>query len=378
MILPPTYSSFIYRSGIRCVRKQGNWNGMYRAACRLACALSLYLGMAAGAQADWLQRTESIMGTRVHVELWQTDSAAGEAAMQAVIDEMRRIDALWSPFKAQSELSRVNREAAQQPVAVSDELIELLTRAAEMSQLSEGAFDITYASVGYLYDYRQHKHPDAATIDALLPAIDYRHVQVDAAANTVRFERSGVKIDLGGIAKGYAVDRCIAILQARGIRQATVSAGGDSRIIGSRSTADGQARPWMVGVRDPRREGEFAVVLPLVDTAISTSGDYERYFEQGGQRFHHIIDPDTGSSANGVRSVTILGPDATHTDALSTSVFVLGVDKGMALIDRMAGYEAIIVDARGSLVYSKGLAPPAEKESPAAKKGTPPTATTLH
>ena len=301
------------------------------------------------------------MGTAIRVELWHDDAAAGSAAIAAVFDEMRRIDALWSPYKPDSELSRVNRDAAQQAVEVSAELIELLAQARAMSERTQGAFDITYASVGYLYDYRHQQRPDDTTVANLLPAIDYRHVIADPERRTVRFTQAGVRIDLGGIAKGYAVDRCSELLRARGIVHATVSAGGDSRMIGSRNvdaTAQTQARPWMVGVRDPRRDGEFAAVIPLLDSAVSTSGDYERYFDADGKRFHHIIDPDTGRSANGVRSATIIGPDATTTDALSTSVFVLGVQKGMALIDGMQGFEAIVVDAEGRLLYSRGLEPP--------------------
>ena len=311
------------------------------------------------AQAAWRTDEAAIMGTAVRVELWSADETAGKAAIAAVLDEMRRIDALWSPYKPDSELSRVNRDAATQPVEISAELIDLLGKSREMSERTQGAFDITYASVGYLYDYRRHQSPDDATVTGLLPAVDYRHVRVDAERKTVRFSRAGVRIDLGGIAKGYAVDRSIALLRARGITHATVSAGGDSRMIGSRNAiAQTPVKPWMVGVRDPRREGDYAAVIPLLDSAVSTSGDYERYFDADGKRFHHIIDPDTGRSANGVRSVTIIGPDATTTDALSTSVFVLGVEKGMTLIDALDGFEAIIVDAQGRLLYSRGLEPP--------------------
>jgi thiamine biosynthesis lipoprotein len=157
-------------------------------------------------------------------------------------------------------------------------------------------------------------------------------------------------VDLGGIAKGHAVDRCIAILVQAGITDASVAAGGDSRIVGDRN-----GHPWTVGIRHPRRENEMSAVLPLVDTAISTSGDYERFFERDGIRYHHILDPQTGRSAAGAWSVTILGPDATTTDALSTSVFVLGVERGLSLIDRLPGVDAIVIDPQGQLRYSEGL-----------------------
>ena len=157
-------------------------------------------------------------------------------------------------------------------------------------------------------------------------------------------------IDLGGIAKGYAVDRSIELLARAGIRNALVSAGGDTRVMGKR-----REWPWQVGIRDPRKDG-IVSMIPLEDAAISTSGDYERFFEQDGVRYHHILNPGTGDSAREVHSASVIGMQATDTDALSTSVFVLGVNKGLALINRIPDTEAIIIDNRGLLHYSDGLA----------------------
>jgi thiamine biosynthesis lipoprotein len=302
------------------------------------------------AVAEWFSDTQPIMGTRVHVELWHEDADAAHAAIDAVMAEMRRIDAAFSPYRESSELSAVNREAGSGPVPVSDELALLLERSAAMSRRTGGAFDITYASAGRFYDYRQEIRPDDARLAAAVAAIDYRYVELDRDHNTVRYRHPEVYVDLGGIAKGYAVDRSIAILTARGIDQAMVAAGGDSRIVGDR-----RGEPWTVGVQHPRKDGEMAVLLPLTDTAVSTSGDYERFFERDGVRYHHILDPTTGDSARAVRSVTILGPEATLTDALSTSVFVMGVAKGLALIDSMPGIDAIIIDGEGRLHYSQDL-----------------------
>jgi len=183
--------------------------------------------------------------------------------------------------------------------------------------------------------------------------VDYRQVQVDRSARTIRFLRKGVRIDLGGIAKGYAVDRSIERLRALGIAHAMVNAGGDTRLLGDR-----RGKPWIVGIRDPRNEGRMVTRLPLADEALSTSGDYERYFEEEGVRHHHILVPGTGRSARGVRSATVLGADATLTDALSTTVFVLGVERGMQLIARLPGVEAVVVDDEGRIYYSDGLAQP--------------------
>ena len=161
-----------------------------------------------------------------------------------------------------------------------------------------------------------------------------------------------MRIDLGGIAKGYAVDRCMTLLEQLDIHNALVRAGGDSRVAG-----DHWGRPWTIGIRDPRDRKGVVAMIPLIDVAVSTSGDYERFFEQSGVRYHHIINPRTGDSARELQSVTIIGPDATTTDALSTSVFVLGLDKGMALIDRLPGIDAILVDRHGTLYYSSDLLP---------------------
>jgi thiamine biosynthesis lipoprotein len=304
-------------------------------------------------RAEWFQREEAIMGTRVAVELWSEDAALAQRAMDAVIAEMRRTDELMSTYKPESQLSRVNAEAFERPVKVDPEIIDVVTRSFGFSRLSDGAFDVTYASVGYLYDYRARQHPTGEQISAALPAVDWRQVQVDPKLNTIRFLKPGMRIDLGGIAKGYAVDRSIETLRGMGIRHAMVNAGGDTRLLGDR-----RGKPWIVGIRDPRNDGRMVTRLPLEDEAVSTSGDYERYFEEDGVRYHHILVPGTGKSAREVRSVTILGSDATQTDGLSTTVFVLGVELGMQLVGRLPGVEAVIVDKDGRIFYSDGLTPP--------------------
>lgn len=302
------------------------------------------------ASAGWQRDAQSIMGTSISAEVWHQDDGVARDAVAVVMQEMRRIDRLMSTWKPDTEISQVNVAAAAGEVSVSAELLALVQRSLEFSRLTEGAFDITYASAGYLYDYRNGKRPTEAELGAALPAIDYRHVVVNAAGSTLRFKRAGVKIDLGGIAKGHAIDRALALLRAAGIKHALVAAGGDTGLLGDR-----RGRPWFVGVRDPRNRDRIIAELPLADEAISTSGDYERYFEEDGVRYHHILNPGTGKSAGEVRSVTIIGPDATTTDALSTSVFVMGVKRGLRLIDSLSGIEAAIVDADGKLHYSAGL-----------------------
>jgi len=193
---------------------------------RSAAALYGLLAIAAlasPARAEWMQRTEAIMGTRCYVELWAEDPVKGNEAIDAVMAEFRRIDDLMSHYKPESQLSQINAHANDEPVQVDKELFDLIKLSTHYSQITEGAFDITYASVGYLYDYRRHIHPTEEQIRQALPAVNWRNMQFDETHHTVRFEHPGMRIDLGGIGKGYAVDRGTEILQARGIRHALVT-----------------------------------------------------------------------------------------------------------------------------------------------------------
>lgn len=324
----------------------------------LAC-LPMLVVTSLPARAEWYRQTQGIMGTQISMTFWHTDKAKAEQLLEAGMAEMRRIDESLSPWIESSELARVNRLAATEPQPISDELVQLVDKSLYFSRVSDGAFDITFASVGWFYDYREKKQPSETQRQELLPAINYHWLDLDRKAKTLSFRHKNVRIDLGGIAKGYAVDRVAAILQAGGVEHATISAGGDSRILG-----DKRGKPWLIGIKNPRDGGDPdarpAILLPLENTAISTSGDYERYFieEDTGERVHHIINPKTGKSVKGVVSVTILGPTGSDTDPMSTTVFVLGVEKGLALVNRLPGFDAVIIDSAGDVHYSDGLAPP--------------------
>jgi FAD:protein FMN transferase len=315
----------------------------------LRCAL--FFVVTAAAHADWVERVQDgIMGTRIVVELWAGDAAAGKRAVDAVLAEMRRIDAAMSTYKPDSEVSQINARAARDPVEVSEELFELLQTALEFSRITEGAFDITYASVGFMYDFQKHVKPSEADIELALRAVNYRHVVLDADTRTVRFSQTGVRIDLGGIGKGYALDRGIAILRSMGIEHALVAAGGDSRIIGGRL-----GKPWIVGIRHPDDKDKIIATIPVVDAAMSTSGDYERFFDEDGRRYHHILDPRTGRSASKVRSASILASTATRSDGLSKTAFVLGPERAMEIYDRLEDVDAVLVTPDGRVLYSQSL-----------------------
>ncbi|MDF0749218.1 FAD:protein FMN transferase [Marinobacter sp. 71-i] len=308
------------------------------------------------AQAEWVRVSGTAMTTAIEMEFWAKDPVAASEAGDAVLALFDRIDRQMSRYREDSELSRVNREAASGPVEVSDSLFTVLQQSLRISELSSGAFDISFGSVGYLYDYRAKRQPSDDELAAGLARVNYKSVVLDPDANTVRFLDDGVRLDLGGIAKGYAVDRGIDILKSFGIRHARLSAGGDLRLLG-----DKRGKPWIVGIRDPRSETRNAMVLPLTDVAVSTSGDYERFFfDDNNERIHHILSPATGRPAKGVQSVTILGDDAMTTDGLSTAVFVLGAAKGLEMVNRLEGIDAIIIDEQRQVHYSEGLMAPEE------------------
>ena len=325
-----------------------------RSACLALLALSACAALPA--RAEWLERTEAIMGTRCYVQLWADDPDKGNAAIDAVMDELRRIDNLMSHYKPESQLSQINAHANDYPVQVDKELFDLIKLSTHYSQITDGAFDITYASVGYLYNYREHLRPSESQIEAALPAVNWRNLILDEEHHSVRFGYPGMRIDLGGIGKGYAADRGAEVLKARGISNAIVTAGGDTRIIGDR-----RGRPWLVAIRHPDNPGKVVTRIPLADCGVSTSGDYERFFDEGGVRDHHIIDPHTGHSASKVRSATIIAPSATQTDGMSKTAFVLGAQKTLEIINRMPEYDAVFVLPDGKVLYSNGLRPAAPR-----------------
>ncbi|MFK7977186.1 MAG: FAD:protein FMN transferase [Halioglobus sp.] len=302
------------------------------------------------ASAEWHEQSRHLMGTEVSVELWHENARDAAALIESVFAEVQRLDLMMNPWNEASELARINREAGRRSVSTTREIFTVLERALHYSRLSDGAFDVSFAAVGQHFDYREAVRPTDEVIDAAKSSIDYRSIRLIPVTRQIKFEKPGMQIDLGGIAKGYAVDAGIALLKAEHVQAAVVTAGGDSRILG-----DMGDRPRTVGIRHPRKAGEYAVLIPLENTAISTSGDYERFFKLNGKRYHHILDPKTGHSAGKVRSASILAPTAMESDALSTTVFVLGVERGLALVNRLSGVDAIIIDSVGELHYSEEL-----------------------
>jgi thiamine biosynthesis lipoprotein len=308
------------------------------------------------------------MTTRAFVEFQVPDGASADAITQTLVDEFARINAVFSPWLESSELSRINRDAPARAVPVSAEMFALFATAGDYTRLTGGAFDASFAAAGKLYDYRAGIAPGETQLKGALPGVGWRHVKLDVIARSVHYLHADTRVDFGGIAKGHAIDRAVALLRAQGVAHAWVALGGDSFALGER---DG--RPWQIGIRHPRQAGAAPLMIPARDLAVSTSGDYERFFERDGERVHHILAPNTGKPARGLVSVTILADSSTRADALSTGVFVLGREKGLQLVNRLGDVSAIVIDDSGKVHYSDDLEPatPLPSASPAAAPGLP-------
>lgn len=307
------------------------------------------------AEAGIVERSRVSMGSEVHLTAWTSDEPVALAAFEAVFDEFDRLDALMSVWKEGSDIERLNRAAGEKPVQVSPEVREVLSMARQASEWTDGKFDVTFGVLSGLWKFDHDLDgniPKRGDVTARLPLIDYHRLQVDDRAGTAYLTMKGMRAHLGGIGKGYAVDRGAAILRGRGIKDFMIQSGGDLYVAGQRGD-----RPWRAGIQDPRGpEGTVFAAMDLTDSAFSTSGDYERFFIKDGHRYHHIIDPGTGEPAQGSRSVTIVTPRAVVADGLSTGIFILGPEKGMALIERLQGVEGVIVTSSNNLLVSSGLA----------------------
>jgi len=293
------------------------------------------------------------MDTSIDLRLQAQSRQEAEAARDELFAEIKRLEKLFSRTLSGSDISMINKMAGKEAVEVSPETLELIYMALDFALLSEGAFDPTIAPLLDLWGFlgSQYRLPGSQEIEAALHLADYRLLQLDRENRIVFLPQNGMALDLGGIAKGYIVDRGLKLLSEAGIDHALLNAGGDIGILGSRP--DGT--PWRIGVRHPRREDQYIAVLPLSGGAVVTSGDYERVFEEGGRRYHHILDPETGQPAHSLASVTIIAPTAVKADALSTAVFVMGAERGLALVERLPDIEAILVTTEMEILASTGL-----------------------
>ena len=314
---------------------------------------ALTLALALPAMATPLERVEQVryhMGTLWTVE---TQGPGATVAMEAAFAEIGRLDRLLSTYRDDSELSRLNRDGSRGWVPVSAETRNLVSRALRYASASDGAFDPTVGPLVQLWGFKHmdYRFPSDAAIAKAKERVGFRHVEVDPARG-IRFRKPGIEVELGAIAKGYAVDRAVALLKGRGMTMARVDAGGNQGVLGQPPEGD----RWVFGIRHPRRDGDVLGWTTLQAGGISTSGDAERGFWKDGVRYGHVIDARTGKPSQGVLSVTVVAPDAETADALSTTLYVLGPDRGRALLTRMPGTEALWVMAgEGAAIASPGF-----------------------
>jgi thiamine biosynthesis lipoprotein len=300
----------------------------------------------------WPSFRGEAMSTSIAVTL--PASAGAEAAAAAVLDLFGALEGDLSEWREGSPLAEVNRLAGGAPVPAPADLLAVVERALALAETTGGAFDPTWAALWDLWDFRAEtpRLPDPAVVERRSRLVDWRRVEVDRAAGTLRLPAPGMKLGLGGIAKGWALDRAAALLRERGYSDFLVVAGGQVIAGGRRGE-----RPWRIGVRDPRGDPDDAfALLDLGDESASTSGDYEAFFVVDGVRYHHILDPATGRPARGLRSATVVAPDATTADALSTALVVLGPERGLALAEELPQVEAVLVDDAGRVLTTAGMA----------------------
>jgi thiamine biosynthesis lipoprotein len=320
----------------------------------------------AAPRATKIQYADRAMGTNVTVWLWTADERGAAQAAEAVFDEMKRLDkemTTWEPrsdgqarSEPPSEVVQINAAAGDKPVKVSAETFAVIERAVDVSRRSNGVFDITVGAFKGMWKFDEDMDgtlPDPADVKRRLALVNWKDIKLDPRKRTVFLKHRGMSITLGGIAKGYAVDKCAEILRGRGFTDFMMQAGGDMYIAGKKGD-----EPWTVGIRDPRGPtNALFATAPITDHSFSTSGDYERGFVKDGVRYHHILDPRTGQPAHASRSVTVRAKDAFTADAWSKVMFILGPKPALALIKRekLTDFEVVWVDDQNQIVMTDGI-----------------------
>lgn len=298
------------------------------------------------------------MGTHLSFAAYTTekvDAAKARAAFDAAVAEIKRIELLMTTWREDSEISKINAAAGKAPVVVGEETFAVVKESVHASEISQGTFDITFETLHGLWKFDQDldPHPPAKKdLEARLAFVGWKNIVLDESKRSVMLAKEKTKIGLGGIAKGYAVDKAVKVLESAGLTSFFVQAGGDLYARGRKP--DG--KEWQAGIRDPRgKPGSFFAMLSLSDHAFSTAGDYERSYIADGKRYHHIIDPRTGYPATACRSVTVWAPSALVADEIDDAVFILGPKKGLELVESLDGVGAVVVDAANNVWVSKRL-----------------------
>ena len=291
------------------------------------------------------------MGTLVEVTLSEDDTEKTQQAIDRAFDEMSRLESLMSTHLPGSEISKLNEQAGKGYTRLSPEILDVLQAAIVWSQQTGGAFDISIGPVVKLWRFADEKPtvPSPALLEQAVNAVDYKNIHIDEVM--VRLNKPGMALHLGAIAKGYAVDRAMAVLKENGIQNAMINAGGDLTVIGARALN----KPWKIGLQHPRKPENIIASFNLAEGSVATSGDYQRYFLHDKKRYHHILNPEDGQPARGLISATVITALTMDADALATAVFVLGAEKGIQLLDSLGGAEGMVILESGEALFSKNL-----------------------
>jgi thiamine biosynthesis lipoprotein len=302
---------------------------------------------------------DGAMGTEIQITSYTTpslDEAAVQPKLRKAFDKIRELEQVMTTWRPDSEVSRVNAAAGKAAVVVGPDTFAVVEKSLWISKASGGVFDISFDAMKGIWSFdenKQEKVPDKKVVESARKLIDYKKIEIDAQKRTIELGEGGMRINLGGIAKGYAVDAAARVLEAEGVAAFFIQAGGDLYVRGRKPGNN----PFRVGVRDPRSPNrtDFFAMVEVEDHAFSTAGDYERYFIQGDKRYHHIIDPRTGFPATASRSVTIWAKDGLTADAIDDAVFILGPERGLKLVESIDDCGAVIVDAKNKVWISKRL-----------------------
>lgn len=338
------------------------------------CFLLVFLGCTSTASSEPRVWSAEVMTTRIDVQF--AGPTGTEADAEAVFEVFRDVDALASEWKDGSPLALLNSSAGGDARVVPDELFRLLQRSSALAEATDGAFDPTWAALWGLWDFKAAapRPPDDAERLRRVALIDWHKLELDPDTKSARLADKGMLVGLGGIGKGWALDRSVAVLTSRGVTDYVLSAGGQVYAVG----VPAPGRPWSVGIRDPRGEwDDWFAMIAVSGASVSTSGDYERWFEHEGTRYHHILDPRDGLPGRRFRSVTVVSSDATEADALSTALMLMSMEDGRR-VAREQAVQVVWVDAAGRVSRTDGLGsayaerhPPRAAGAPASRAETP-------
>ena len=320
---------------------------------KLKFCLFLFLGTLTAFSQITHKKKYALLGSPFEITVVAKDTVEGNFYVNLAVNEVKRIENLISDWIPTTQISQVNQNAGIVPIKVNNEVFELVERALKISKLTDGAFDISYASMDKIwkFDGSMKEMPSPEAIKKSVERIGYEKIILDTKNKTIFLKDAGMKLGLGGIGQGYIADKVKEVLQAKGCKAGIVNVSGDINTWGSQ--IDG--KPWTVGIVNPVNKNKVFATFPLIDSAVETSGSYEKYVTFNNIRYSHIIDPRSGYPATGIVSVSVFAKQTEIADALATGVFVLGVEVGLNLINQLKGIECIIVDDKGKIFTSKGI-----------------------